>query len=301
MTMYTNKRSSQLPACPLAAAGGFTLIELLIVVAIIALLVAILVPAVAKARETARSAVCKSNLRQWGLAVILYAEDHNAMIPHAMGNQVSSNSLWSWSLWLQVYGYIPGDVYDARTSTSSGLRNLACPTYNQYLFAKYPTPEEMAHKSEHIGYLYNRNLNGNIDCWVLEILDQGGDWPIGYVLPPTKFYQIHKPAESPWTWDASGLPNNPYGGVPGSMTGTGNGWFDPRYRHDDSMNLCMLDGHVESRRGGSTGSEVMELYGGKDDTHLLPEQGGIDWHMDNSPYYWHFYYNPYGEFGTYTP
>jgi len=54
---------------------GFTLIELLVVISIIALLIAILLPALASARESARATGCLSNLRQMGLANIMYCEE----------------------------------------------------------------------------------------------------------------------------------------------------------------------------------------------------------------------------------
>lgn len=109
-----------------SSSNGFTLIELLVVVAIIALLVSILLPALKGARQLAKSAVCGSNLKQYGLASELYANDYNGWLaPVYYGYQYWDPPGGSWLTLLNAY--LTSEMQeDVALIVDKGLINI-CP------------------------------------------------------------------------------------------------------------------------------------------------------------------------------
>ena len=79
-----------------APSPAFTLVELLVVMAIVALAASILLPALGQSRETARIAICQSNLRQQMLAFEAYMGDYEQFYPAANDPVSLSPFCWLW-------------------------------------------------------------------------------------------------------------------------------------------------------------------------------------------------------------
>lgn len=212
--------------------SAFTLIELLVVIAIISILAAILFPVFAQAREKARQTSCLSNLKQLGLATMMYAQDMDEALPLVSFGDFTSATTdeVSWTRSLQAYIknkqllHCPSDSSDRWNNTDTANFYITSYAFNAWLKADnpYSTYAALASPSKVIA------------------LSESGDANVRDHVAPYFWIYDAKMNEQPW--------------YAGAYAGMHAGSFDdaknePKNlalrRHNGGFNNLYVDGHAK--------------------------------------------------------
>ncbi len=137
---------------------GFTLIELLVVIAIIAILMAILIPALNRAREQGKRAVCLNNVRSLTTAWVMYCDDFDGKLPKGYAD--------SYDGWIHL---VPGYSYNReQASESDQLQALKNGLLYPYLKTTKVYRCPVAKKGELSTYSMTHAMNGDDYIYTVE-------------------------------------------------------------------------------------------------------------------------------------
>lgn len=245
------------------ALTAFTLIELLVVIAIIAILAAMLLPALAKAKDHAKSIQCVSNSKQLGLAAQLYAGDNQDKIPPI--NALSDGSFWPSNGWwfVLIQGYVGGGLNNTNSAPIWRCPKVVDSDINPTSTSFYQVPWQGHGPPE---------------------VKQAGTY-CGYALsasyPGMKFGQLKRSSQL-WLYGDAGSPmnngtaNTPLmegqaytEGVVSQPNNIGQGWTQntgrkqPVVRHDSNTRVVFVacDGHVEKWKWIDLAQEKDGVFG----------------------------------------
>jgi prepilin-type N-terminal cleavage/methylation domain-containing protein/prepilin-type processing-associated H-X9-DG protein len=196
---------------------GWTLIELLTVIAVIAVLAAILLPVFHQAREKARQATCISQLKQLASATLMYAQDHDEVLPCFWDYYDGEGKFGGWIFYSTFGQCLPGNFDPSKGSIYPYIRNAPI----------YTCPSDRCRQGN--SYAYNGALSPNPVAKVGPGFHFG--LPLAAIQEPANIILFTEEETGHGsTDDGHHLPEGNY----------------PTTRHHGRSNFAFCDGHVKA-------------------------------------------------------
>jgi prepilin-type N-terminal cleavage/methylation domain-containing protein/prepilin-type processing-associated H-X9-DG protein len=243
---------------------AFTLIELLVVIAIIAILAAILVPVLSSAMESGRRTYCIANLKQLGMAWVMYASDNNdKMMPNPAQTQVQGvdTTFQNW-----VNGYLSlsqsGNADNPDNTNTYYLVRAATGPYCQYSVKVFKCPDD-TYKCVENGHEYDRVRSYSMNYCMEGDAEDGAKasnniplnetfWAVGnHRCGYHRISDIGTRVPGPAVSDAWVLCDESAGSINNGCIAWGGpaNWADlPASKHNQGCDFSFADGHVEYHR-----------------------------------------------------